>query len=153
MNMDLQINFVYLKIHSQKIVDFLENGKPISIINNAAYTKTINETKIINTLPHDSQSILPSIKNINTKKQYNLVGDAGFIIDTNKIPKNVNLITAKRKNQHKKNTTDEKLILKKRYIIENVFAKIKKFNRIHIRRDKLIVSYMGFVHIALMKIL
>ena len=35
-----------------------EHGKPISIINNAAYTKTINETKIINTLPHDSQSIL-----------------------------------------------------------------------------------------------
>ena len=58
MNTDLQINFVYLKIHSQKIVDFFENGKPISIINNAAYTKTINETKIINTLPHDSQSIL-----------------------------------------------------------------------------------------------
>ena len=88
--MDLQINFVYLKIHSQKIVDFFEkgcgesrkkkftsltcvcneHGKPISIINNAAYTKTINETKIINTLPHDSQSILPSIKNINTKKQW-----------------------------------------------------------------------------------
>ncbi len=85
MNTDLQINFVYLKIHSQKIVDFFENGKPISIINNAAYTKTINETKIINTLPHDSQSILPSIKKIKTIKPYNLVGDAGFIIDTNKI--------------------------------------------------------------------
>jgi transposase len=65
----------------------------------------------------------------------------------------INLITAKRKNQHKKNTAGEKLILKKRYLIENVFAKIKKFNRIHVRRDKLIVTYMGFVHIALMKIL
>ena len=56
-------------------------GKPCSITCNASYTKTINDTKIIKTLPHDSQSILPSIKNINTTKQYNLVGDAGFIQD------------------------------------------------------------------------
>jgi hypothetical protein len=29
--------------------------------------------------------MIPSIKKIKTKKPYNLVGDAGFIIDTNKI--------------------------------------------------------------------
>jgi hypothetical protein len=30
------------------------------------------------------------------------------------------------------NTIEEKLILKKRYKIENLFAKIKVFNRVHI---------------------
>ena len=40
-------------------------------------------------------------------------------------------------------------MLKKRYKIENLFAKIKVFNRVHIRRDKLIASYMGFVYLAI----
>ena len=44
-------------------------------------------------------------------------------------------------------------MLNKRYKIENLFAKIKVFNIVHIRRDKLIVSYMGFVYLALMKII
>jgi len=47
------------------------------------------------------------------------------------------------------NTDEETLMLKKRYKIENLFAKIKVFNRVHIRRDKLIASYMGFVYLAL----
>ena len=32
----------------------------------------------------------------------------------------------------------ENQILKKRYKIENLFARIKQFNRVHVRRDKLI---------------
>ena len=39
-------------------------------------------------------------------------------------------------------------ILRKRYKVENMFANIKVFNRVHVRRDKSISSYMGFVHIA-----
>ena len=69
-------------------------------------------------------------------------------------------ITVKRKNQKEQNTEDNKAKLKNRYSplgvyvpegnykIENLFAKIKVFNRIHVRRDKLIVSFMGFVHMA-----
>ena len=101
---------------------------------------TANDIKTISTLPHDSLSILPSIKNINTTEPYNQVGDAGFIVDRDILPWNVNQITAKRKNQLIRNTPVEK-------------AKIKQFNRIHIRRDWLIVSNMGFVNIALMKII
>ena len=52
-----------------------------------------------------------------------------------KYSKNVKLITAKRKNQLIRNTPVEKAILKKRYTVENIFAKIKQFNRIHIIRD------------------
>ncbi len=58
-------------------------------------------------------------------------------------------ITVKRKNQKVQNTESNKVKLKNRYKIENLFAKIKVFNRIHVRRDKLIASFMGFVHIAI----
>lgn len=130
-----------------------ENTKPLAIVNNKAYTKKLTEVKTIKTLSHDSQTILPAIKSLKTNKSYNLVGDGGFIFDTSKIPSNVNLIAVKRKNQHVQNTVVEKQILKRRYKIENLFAKIKRFNRVHVRRDKLIVSYLGFVYLAFMKII
>ena len=88
------------------------------------------------------------------------MGDAGFIINKDNISSNVNLIvpfgnvyarraiTVKRKNQKEQNTEDDKAKLKNRYKIENLFSKIKRFNRIHVRRDKLIVSFMGFVYMA-----
>ena len=81
------------------------------------------------------------------------MGDAGFIINKDNVLSNVNLITVKRKNQKEQNTEDNKAKLKNRYKIENLFAKIKVFNRIHVRRDKLIVSFMGFVHMAVMRII
>ena len=79
-----------------------------------------------------------------TNKSYNLVVDSKFICDSSflfdksLIPANVNLITIKRKNQLVQNTFIENQILKKRYKIENLFARIKQFNRVHVRRDKLI---------------
>ena len=134
------------------------NTKPISIMCNTNYTKITKKNRIIKTLPHDSKSILPSIDQINNNIEninikYNLVGDKGFVFDTKNIPSNVNLIAVKRKNQTVQNTIEETRILKKRYKIENLFAKIKVFNRVHIRRDKLTSTYMGFVYLALMKII
>ena len=82
------------------------------------------------------------------------MGDAGFIINKDNVLLNVNLIvpfgnvyarraiTVKRKNQKEQNTEYNKAKLKNRYKIENLFAKIKVFNRIHVRRDKLIVSLL-----------
>ena len=128
-----------------------ENTKPIAIINNKTYTKELNKIKNIKTLPHDSQTILPAIKSVKTNESYNLVGD--FIFNRSQIPANVNLITVKRHNQLVQNTINENQILKKRYKIENLFAKIKQFNRDHVRRYKLIVSYIGFVYLAFMKII
>lgn len=128
-----------------------ENTKPLTVVNNKVYNKKITEFKTIKTLPHDSQTILPAIKSLKTNKSYNLVGDGGFIFDKSKLQ--LNLIAVKRKNQNVQNTVIEKQILKKRYKIENLFAKIKQFNRVHIRRDKLIVSYLGFVYLAFMKII
>jgi hypothetical protein len=39
-----------------------------------------------------------------------------------------------------------------RYLIENFFSKIKKFNRIRVRMDKLLITYMNFIFMALLVI-
>ena len=43
----------------------------------------------------------------------------------------------------------EKELLKDRYKIENLFAHIKTFNRIYLRKDKKIKNYMSFVYIVI----
>ena len=81
-----------------------------------------------------------------------MIGDKGYIMnDTDKKTLkeiNVTLITPKRKNQKVKNTIIENNKLKIRYKVENMFAKIKTYNRIHVRRDKLIATFMGFVYFS-----
>lgn len=128
-----------------------ENNKAILVFNNNSIKK-----ENINTLPHDTKSLLISIdklKNNITKKTY-IIGDKGYIIDKNKITnKYVEVITPKRKNQIIRNTDFEKQKLKKRYKVENWFSKLKNFNRILIRRDKLITTYMGFVYLGCICIL
>ena len=89
-------------------------------------------------------------------KLIELIGDKGYIINENSqnLLKNLNttMITPTRKNQKKQNTDDEKNKLKKRYKVENTIATIKRYNRIHIRRDKLMINYMGFVYLACIKV-
>ena len=124
--------------------------KPISILSSKANTKILtknNKTKTIKTLPHDSKSIESSISNINSNKTYNLIGDSGYLINEKRkalLPKNVTIIAPKRKNQKIKTKENEKTHLKRRYIVENMFAVIKRYNKIHIRRDSSISAYMGF---------
>ena len=60
------------------------------------------------------------------------------------------MIYPKRKNQKIKNTKKEKKILKKRHKIDNVFASIKKYDRIMLRKEHKIINYMSFVYIAMM---
>ena len=132
-----------------------ENMHCLTIFVNDTNEKEIirnNKINKIKTLSHDSKGILPAIDNLNkldNTKKYNLVGDAGYIVNSQIIQNNnITIVTYKRKNQLIKNTENEINILKKRYKIENFFAKIKAYNRIHIRRDKLISSYLGFVFLA-----
>ena len=66
--------------------------------------------------------------------------------------KQVTLITPYRKNQNKKNTDNEKRELQRRYKVENCIGKIKMYNRVHVRRDQKIITYMGFVYLAYTKI-
>ena len=45
-------------------------------------------------------------------------------------------------------TKKNKKLLKNRYVIENVFAKLKKFDRICIRKDRLTATFIGFIFLA-----
>jgi len=75
----------------------------------------------------------------------------GYIIDEErklKLSKNVTMVTPKRKNQKKRSTILEKSKLKNRFKIEFLFSKVKIFNRIHVRRDSLMITYMGFFTLA-----
>lgn len=109
------------------------------------------------TLQHDSQTIEKSLDNllIDTKKckKINLIADKGYIKsqkDKNNILNkyNTNLIHPNRKNQKENTLNTHKKLLKNRYVIENVFAKLKKFGRICSRKDKLSITYEGFLFLA-----
>jgi len=127
-----------------------DNNKPVVIFDNKTNDKIINKNTI-KTLPHDTNSLLQSIKKLNKKisKKTNIIGDKGFIINPSKITDiNINLITPKRTNQKTRNTEQEKIKLKKRSVIERWFGRLKNFNRIMVRRDKLISTFMGFVYLG-----
>jgi hypothetical protein len=126
------------------------NNKPVVIFDNKTNNKLINKNNI-KTLPHDTNSLMLSIKKLNKKilNKTNIIGDKGFIINPLKINNlNINLITPKRTNQKIRNTEQEKIKIKKRSLIERWIGKIKNFNRVMVRRDKLIQTYMGFVYLG-----
>ena len=95
--------------------------------------KTVNQKTVIrNTFPHDSKTIKPSIHDlIKNKLKYKklfLVGDKGYALkknDKNKlfIDYNIELVYPHRRNQKEKTPKKHKVLLKKRYVVENVFSR------------------------------
>lgn len=123
--------------------------------------KSINKTENKNTLPHDSTTITPNLDNLfDTKFKYksiNLVGDKGYAstLQTKEQIKskyNVDIVYPHKQNQKIKTSEEHKILLKDRYVIENVFAKLKVYSRITIRKDKKESTYMGFLYLASMLI-
>ena len=119
------------------------------------------KTETKRTFHNDSRTIEQSLDNLSeTPIKYNalnLVGDKGYALKP--IPKaelkskrNVNLIYPHRRNQKIKTPAEHKVLLKDRYVIENVFAKLKVYGRICVRMDKLESTFMGFAYLAAMLI-
>jgi hypothetical protein len=111
-----------------------------------------------NTFKHEIKNVQNTLNTIPIDFKYhkvNLIGDKGYIsqekfkLGHKKIP----IITPKRKNQKIQNTDIEKELLKDRHKIENLFASLKVFNRIAMRKDKKIKNYMSFVYLGLLKYL
>jgi transposase len=108
-----------------------------------------------NKIKHDLNGVQPTLNNIPVifKKYINikLIGDKGYVTPKkfNMGNRKIGIIYPKRKNQKKKNTIIEKRVLKKRHKIENVFASIKKYSRINVRKDRKIIHYMSFTYIGL----
>ena len=122
--------------------------------------ETVNQKTVIrNTFPHDSKtiksSVLDLIKNKLKYKKLFLVGDKGYALKKNNKKKllndyNIELVYPHRRNQKEKTPKKHKVLLKKRYVVENVFSKLKQFNRICVRKDKLDTTYLGFCFLSLL---
>ena len=108
----------------------------------------------IKTSVHDVMMIQTSLNNIKTKfsnvKEITLTGDLGYLSSkTYKLNnENIQLITPKRKNQKNKNTENESKKLCSRYKIENCFGLLKQYERIMIRKDKKMKTFMSFIYMA-----
>jgi hypothetical protein len=122
--------------------------------------KIVNQKTVIrNTFPHDSKtiksSVLDLIKNKLKYKKLFLVGDKGYALKKNNKKKllndyNIELVYPHRRNQKEKTPKKHKVLLRKRYVVENVFSKLKQFNRICVRKDKLDTTYLGFCFLSLL---
>ena len=129
-------------------------------INNNSINKIVNEqtknnkNQIIHTTIHDVMTIQTSLNNIKVKfnesSQLTLTGDLGYLslkeytFNNNKIK----LITPLRKNQKKILTEKEKKSLKTRYKIENGFSLLKQNERLMVRKDRNMKSFISFVFIS-----
>ena len=83
------------------------------------------------------------------------MGDKGYICKNKyKLGKLIlPLICPKKKNQKTKNTDKESLLLRKRHKIENLFATLKNTNRINVRKDKKINTFMSFIYLGFLEYL
>jgi hypothetical protein len=91
------------------------------------------------------------LKTTTNYRKINLSCDKSYISKDKKeeVKKSkINLITPHRKNMKRKTNKRDKKHLKKRYTIENTIQTIKKYHRISIRRDKLMVTFKSFVYLA-----
>jgi len=120
--------------------------------------KTIYSITTQKTSMYDGHTINKSIESITKNKEIkyrtlNLIGDKGYALkkdDKEKlmIQHKINLVYPNRKNQKQKTSNKNKKLLKNRYVIENVFAKIKTFYRLVVRLDKLECTFRGFLFLA-----
>lgn len=125
-----------------------ENKIPLIININKA---NIHDAKILST----NESINKSLDKINKDIKLNkiiLVGDKGYILNKTKkkllLKRNIKLIYPYRKNQKSKNSKTNEEKLKKRPLVENLFATLKQFKKIQFRYENTILAYEGFVKIA-----
>jgi hypothetical protein len=127
------------------------NKKEVQFDNKTTKTK-------ISTLKHDIDGVIPAVEKLNMENKNIIIGgDMGYIMNENNEKAKIlekmrkKLVTPYRKNQKKKNTEEEKELLKIRYKVENCISNLKKYNRIHVRKEKYVKNYMYFVYIALIK--
>jgi hypothetical protein len=103
---------------------------------------------------HDVKMISKTIENItcinNKSKNYYLIGDKAYKSKEkfNLQNKPIKIITPDKKNTLKKNTKFENKKLKKRIIIEHCNLNLKRYERIMLRKEKKIKTFLSWVYIA-----
>ena len=136
-----------------------KKGTRVSIISDDAYNIPLT-VHIAAPYMHDSTlteeviKCLPfKLKNLK-KKPKNLIADGGYINASVKyrLRKKVNLIYPYRKNQKVKNSESDKILLKKRYKIENVNSWIKNNKRLTMRVDRIDETFRSTLYIRAIQI-
>jgi hypothetical protein len=118
-----------------------------------------NNDNLINkkTFKHELTGIQSTLNKISIKfeniEEINLIADLGYKSNSTYYLENkkINLITPQRSNQKIHTSERNKDLLKHRYLIENFFANIKKYNRIYLRKDKKIKNYLSFVYMGILE--
>lgn len=114
-----------------------------NIINVAPFKSTLNDCKTIE----------DTIKSVDIKGRINLIGDKGYLVreEVKRAlrKRRIRLIVPRKKNQKKKRiSAKDRGLLKERNKVENAIKLIKSINRISMRKDQKIKTYMGFVWIG-----
>ena len=106
---------------------------------------------------HDLHQVIPTINNMPIKiKSTNLVADGAYVsksLKANLRTRKIKLISHYRKNQKLKNTKKELQMLKKRYLVENVFSWIQNYRRLKIRYEKSSLTYLQFYYFGLAEVI
>jgi len=151
------INSEYKKKNLTKLSAITnKKNKILSIVTVDIKEKEIifnKKIKKIKTSSHDISNVQKTLNNINIKTNLEvLVGDKGYKTQEKfkYLEKEIKIITPDKKNQKNNlNTTEEKKKISGRYKIENTFSSIKLNNeRIFLRKDKKMKSFMSWVYIS-----
>jgi hypothetical protein len=133
-----------------------QNKLPLCISNIETNRVIYNKRK---TAKHEIKNVQRTLDkiviNVKDYMEVNLIGDRGYITSEkfDVMDRKLPIITPKRKNQKKKIITHkEKLLLKERHKIENVFAIMNNNHRVMVRRDKNINNYFSFVYMTMLEI-
>ena len=115
------------------------------------------EKRTIKTTNNDSKTIQQTVDNINNNiiiksNNINLIGDKGYKTDDEIKMKNnklIKIITPNKSNQKNKliKRSDSKK-LGYRYIIENTICSFKKDERINLRKDRKISTFIGWIYLS-----
>ncbi len=136
--------------------DRKKNGNKITVLVNSKGIPISIHLAKANT--HDSQLIQDSVNGSCVKIiRSRIIGDKGYINPRVKRrlrrTNNISLIYPYRRNQASVNSTFEKNLLKKRYIVENFFSWLKKYRRVQQRYDSLSKTYLNFVYLGAIDII
>ena len=103
---------------------------------------------------HDVSGIQTGLDNIPLSiPQYmrvSLTGDKGYITSNSYTinNKNVKIVSPYRKNQKTALTSTSKKLLRQRYKIEHIINNLKSLDKLFVRNEKLLHTYMSFIYIS-----
>jgi len=129
-----------------------DNQLPLGMFILDVYKKDYNKNSSSHEITGLPNTLNAIPLNFSGYKKINVMGDKGFVTSKKYSIHNnpIRFISIKRKNQQKQ-SAKEKDLLKKRYVVENMFAFIKNDIRLDRRMDKKIHTFSSFLYMKLLE--